>query len=89
MNPTAPAGCAAHRYEQYSATHNICSSDMHLVVILLTLGCSRDLSFIFDLKEKVHKSTSVYLKFKQTITMLQGIIYGNIYVDMCMNSPYM
>lgn len=25
---------------------------MHLVVILLTLGCPRDLSFILDLKEK-------------------------------------
>lgn len=51
MNPTALAGCAAHRSQRDSATHNICSSDMHLVVILFTLGCSRDLSFILDLKK--------------------------------------
>lgn len=52
MNPTAPGGCAAHRSARPSATHNICSSDMHLVVILFTLGCSRDLSFILDLKKE-------------------------------------
>lgn len=58
MHATAPVHC----FEQQRATHNVGSSDVHLVVILFTLGCSRDLSFIFNLKKNAYIAAFTYEK---------------------------
>lgn len=77
MNQAAPEGCAAQLLEYESATYNVCSSDVHLVVILLTLCCSRDLSFVLNLskKKKAHNSIFTHQNPEHNSPTLEGICF--------------